>query len=185
MYLLCYFTLIIRLPPYYSILAQGTSPYCQSAPLYLFRSLLPSPMVSQVTPEPRTRGVRIKPNHRPSKAKWIASWPDVLLLINLTLLDVVIAQRLWLHKKGYHHGKPFYRGDMPTYKVYLYYWSDPCAPDWTGWWLAPTLGGDKFWARNEPGPRPPRYGWKEPRMEPTPYYVPSTAEILRLEEASN
>ena len=93
------------------------------------------------------RGERGGP-YRPSKLVDVnpTKWPRSLSIKGAfvdrfgatTTVDLIV------YRAGMHHSKPYYyMGD--TTKIFLYFWDERDGPEWWGWWLAPTLGGNDFW----------------------------------------
>lgn len=72
---------------------------------------------------------------------------------------------------GSNHGRHAFRSiDVGQgFESFIYYWDRRDGPDYEGWWIGPTLGGQDVWVRN-PGTVadrwPPRTGWFAPHDGP-------------------
>jgi len=69
-----------------------------------------------------------------------------------------------------NHGKVVFRRSVlyNNLDVLIYFWDGRDGADMSGWWFAPSVGGEQVWAHNPaPGTEvPPRSGWRVPHDGP-------------------
>ncbi len=73
---------------------------------------------------------------------------------------------------GSHHGKPLFKKPCTEIEgcteACIYFWDESDGESFSGFWVAPIVGGEQVWAFNPAKtPLPPATGWRVPFSSPT------------------